>query len=158
MHVESHQMVLGTSSLIYWLQPELRLHPWCSAFSRKSCLQPQAAEDAVSWIPSCFIVRGLKCSAAHAHDKCGSGKPHMDLMSQWRLGSGMHWCLQVQAGDRNSAQLVFCLGGPHGHSNAIRQRADDIISLSPLVLNHQVCPFDKSLAEGCVVRNRQWHQ
>ncbi|KAK9798547.1 hypothetical protein WJX73_001740 [Symbiochloris irregularis] len=44
----------------------------------------------------------------------------------------------AEAGDRNCSQLVFCIGGPYGHSQAVRERADDIISLSPLVLNHQV--------------------
>lgn len=46
--------------------------------------------------------------------------------------------LIAEAGDRNSSQLNFCIGGPFGHSDAIRQRADDTISLSSLVLNHQV--------------------
>jgi 23S rRNA (pseudouridine1915-N3)-methyltransferase len=35
-------------------------------------------------------------------------------------------------------QLVFCIGGPYGHGDAVRERANDTIRLSKLVLNHQV--------------------
>ncbi len=34
--------------------------------------------------------------------------------------------------------LTFCIGGPYGHSEAVRARADDTVRLSSLVLNHQV--------------------
>jgi 23S rRNA (pseudouridine1915-N3)-methyltransferase len=45
--------------------------------------------------------------------------------------------LIARAGDDNTP-LVFCIGGPYGHGDAVRQRADDTIRLSRLVLNHQV--------------------
>jgi len=35
-------------------------------------------------------------------------------------------------------RLVFALGGPFGHGEAIRKRADLVLTLSPMVLNHQI--------------------
>ena len=64
-------------------------------------------------------------------------RPGASSPQVWQLGQcaqGTCW----QAGDRNASSLVFCIGGPHGHSEAVRQRADSLVSLSPLVLNHQV--------------------
>ena len=46
--------------------------------------------------------------------------------------------LLVQAGDRGVSHLVFCVGGPHGHSNDVRSRSNETIKLSDMVLNHQV--------------------
>lgn len=46
--------------------------------------------------------------------------------------------LCVQAGDRGVANLVFCVGGPYGHSKEVRSRANETIKLSDMVLNHQV--------------------
>ena len=34
--------------------------------------------------------------------------------------------------------VVFCIGGPYGHSDAVRSRADLMLRLSACVLNHQV--------------------
>lgn len=45
---------------------------------------------------------------------------------------------ELQAGDRNAAHLVFCIGGPFGHSAELRAHADSIVKLSDMVLNHQV--------------------
>uniref|UniRef100_A0A7S3VR79 RNA methyltransferase n=1 Tax=Dunaliella tertiolecta TaxID=3047 RepID=A0A7S3VR79_DUNTE len=46
--------------------------------------------------------------------------------------------LIARAGDDGCQALVFCIGGPYGHSESVRMRADETISLSSLVLNHQV--------------------
>lgn len=46
--------------------------------------------------------------------------------------------LAVQASDQSWPSLVFCIGGPFGHAPAVRQRGDDTIRLSKMVLNHQV--------------------
>jgi 23S rRNA (pseudouridine1915-N3)-methyltransferase len=35
-------------------------------------------------------------------------------------------------------RIVFLLGGAHGHAESTRARAQTLLSLSPLVLNHQV--------------------
>ena len=45
--------------------------------------------------------------------------------------------LVVQAGDVSSG-LTFVIGGPHGTSEAVRKRADMVLRLSSMVLNHQV--------------------
>ena len=34
--------------------------------------------------------------------------------------------------------IDFCIGGPHGHSSDVRERADSMLRLSGCVLNHQV--------------------
>lgn len=46
--------------------------------------------------------------------------------------------LVAEAGDRGVASLVFCVGGPWGHSKEVRSRANDTIKLSDMVLNHQI--------------------
>jgi 23S rRNA (pseudouridine1915-N3)-methyltransferase len=43
----------------------------------------------------------------------------------------------ARAGD-DGTPLTFCIGGPYGHGDAMRSRANDSIRLSRLVLNHQV--------------------
>jgi 23S rRNA (pseudouridine1915-N3)-methyltransferase len=46
--------------------------------------------------------------------------------------------LLARAGDDNVRGLVFAIGGPYGHGEAVRRRADDVVRLSALVLNHEV--------------------
>ncbi|KAK9832538.1 hypothetical protein WJX81_007263 [Elliptochloris bilobata] len=46
--------------------------------------------------------------------------------------------LIAKAGDSGAAGLAFCIGGPHGHSEAVRERADVTVRLSACVLNHEV--------------------
>ncbi len=46
--------------------------------------------------------------------------------------------LLAWAGDQGCPCLVFVIGGPFGHSPAVRARANDSIRLSPMVLNHAV--------------------
>lgn len=46
--------------------------------------------------------------------------------------------LIAQAGDQSVPALAFCIGGPFGHADAVRARANDTIKLSSCVLNHQV--------------------
>ncbi len=43
----------------------------------------------------------------------------------------------AQVGDTSSG-LTFVIGGPHGTSDAVKQRADMVLRLSSMVLNHQV--------------------
>lgn len=42
------------------------------------------------------------------------------------------------AARRSAGRLVFALGGPYGHAEAVRRRADRVVALSRLVLNHEV--------------------
>lgn len=44
----------------------------------------------------------------------------------------------AKAGDVSAARMVWCIGGPFGHAQSVIDRADDVIKLSTLVLNHQV--------------------
>ncbi len=44
----------------------------------------------------------------------------------------------LQASDQSWPSIVFCIGGPFGHAPAVRQRGNDTIRLSKMVLNHQV--------------------
>jgi len=46
--------------------------------------------------------------------------------------------LIASAGDAGKPGLVFALGGPFGHGDAVRGRADDAVCLSKLVMNHAV--------------------
>lgn len=55
-----------------------------------------------------------------------------------------------QAGDDGVDSVVFCIGGPHGHSEAVQKRANVTLRLSACVLNHQVrfmltCLLDQKL-------------
>jgi len=51
--------------------------------------------------------------------------------------SGFRGLLE-RAGVEGCRRLVFLVGGPFGHDAAVRDRADDVLALSALVLNHQV--------------------
>ncbi|CAL1352945.1 unnamed protein product [Linum trigynum] len=42
------------------------------------------------------------------------------------------------AGNSGASRLSFCVGGPYGHGQALRKRADVTIKLSSMVLNHQI--------------------
>ena len=46
--------------------------------------------------------------------------------------------LLATAGEDNVGALVFAIGGPYGHGQAVRHRGDVVLKLSALVLNHQV--------------------
>mmetsp|Transcript_21651 Transcript_21651/g.54504 ORF Transcript_21651/g.54504 Transcript_21651/m.54504 type:complete len:208 (-) Transcript_21651:202-825(-) len=46
--------------------------------------------------------------------------------------------LIADAGDNGFGGIVFCIGGPFGHSEEVRQRSTKMIRLSKMVLNHQV--------------------
>jgi 23S rRNA (pseudouridine1915-N3)-methyltransferase len=46
--------------------------------------------------------------------------------------------LVAAAGDEGVSSLIFAIGGPFGHSDAVKARADITLRLSAMVLNHQV--------------------
>lgn len=46
--------------------------------------------------------------------------------------------MPFQVGDNGVSNLVFGIGGPYGHSSEVRMRADEMVKLSDMVLNHQV--------------------
>jgi len=41
-------------------------------------------------------------------------------------------------GTTGASAIVFCIGGPYGHGQQLRMRADVTIRLSSMVLNHQI--------------------
>ncbi|MBX7232430.1 MAG: 23S rRNA (pseudouridine(1915)-N(3))-methyltransferase RlmH [Bdellovibrionales bacterium] len=47
-----------------------------------------------------------------------------------------HW--MVKALESGHQRVVFVLGGPYGLNSLVRKRAQQVISLSPLTLNHHV--------------------
>jgi 23S rRNA (pseudouridine1915-N3)-methyltransferase len=44
----------------------------------------------------------------------------------------------VDAGRQAGGRLVFAIGGPYGHGDAVRKAAFRVVRLSDLVLNHEV--------------------
>lgn len=44
----------------------------------------------------------------------------------------------LESGLMSSGSLVFAIGGPYGHGKAVRERAWKVLSLSSMVMNHQV--------------------
>ncbi|TYI22800.1 hypothetical protein ES332_A06G127100v1 [Gossypium tomentosum] len=42
------------------------------------------------------------------------------------------------AGNTAASRLSFCIGGPYGHGQRVRKRANVSIKLSSMVLNHQI--------------------
>ncbi|GHB89666.1 23S rRNA (pseudouridine(1915)-N(3))-methyltransferase RlmH [Cerasicoccus arenae] len=46
---------------------------------------------------------------------------------------------QIQA--RQGAELVFVIGGPFGLSRSVKQRADRLVSLSPMTFTHEMARY-----------------
>ena len=40
--------------------------------------------------------------------------------------------------DRGTKRVVFAIGGPYGHHQKLRDRAQHVLALSPMVLNHEL--------------------
>lgn len=54
------------------------------------------------------------------------------------IGSEQMAELVGDAGNTGASRLLFCIGGPYGHGQRIRKRANMSIRLSSMVLNHQI--------------------
>ncbi|XVF35760.1 hypothetical protein REPUB_Repub18cG0173800 [Reevesia pubescens] len=54
------------------------------------------------------------------------------------IGSEQMAELLGDAGNSGASRLSFCIGGPYGHGQQIRERANISIKLSSMVLNHQI--------------------
>lgn len=39
---------------------------------------------------------------------------------------------------QGASRLSFCIGGPHGHGQQLRERANISVKLSSMVFNHQI--------------------
>ena len=76
---------------------------------------------------------------------CGDWRPCLELGAPARacplhtlqLRSEEMGSLIAHAGDEGRP-IAFCIGGPYGHSAAVRARADRLVRLSAMVMNHQV--------------------
>jgi 23S rRNA (pseudouridine1915-N3)-methyltransferase len=65
-----------------------------------------------------------------------------------------------RAGVEGARRVVFLLGGPHGHAEAARERAHLVLSLSPLVLNHEVARIvllEQLYRAFTILRNEPYH-
>lgn len=54
------------------------------------------------------------------------------------LDTGGFTRMLQRAQNQSTRRLVFAIGGPHGHGPAVRKRADVVLRLSSLVLNHEL--------------------
>ena len=57
-------------------------------------------------------------------------------------------------------RLVFVIGGPYGFSDAVYNRADELISLSKMTFSHQMVRaiFTEQLYRGfSIIRNEPYH-
>lgn len=68
--------------------------------------------------------------------------------------------LLARASDQGWPRLVFAIGGPFGHGQEVRQRADESIRLSSMVLNHQVAHvvlLEQLYRAWTIVRGEPYH-
>lgn len=64
------------------------------------------------------------------------GVPRLDMaFCRWIL---IRYCLLISSFLQGASRLSFCIGGPYGHGQQLRQRANLTIKLSSMVLNHQI--------------------
>ncbi|MEW5317516.1 MAG: hypothetical protein WDW38_008805 [Sanguina aurantia] len=64
-----------------------------------------------------------------------------------------------KAGEDNTP-LTFCIGGPFGHSDAVRARSTDTIRLSRMVMNHSVAHvmlLEQLYRSQTILRNEPYH-
>ena len=67
------------------------------------------------------------------------------------------WLQQKQAVSR---RLVFVIGGPYGFSEAVYQRANEKLSLSPMTFSHQMVRliFTEQLYRACtIIKGEPYH-
>lgn len=68
--------------------------------------------------------------------------------------------MELCAGDRSSRSVAFCIGGPYGHTDAVRERADATVSLSKCVLNHQIARLvllEQLYRAWTIIRGEPYH-
>jgi len=69
-----------------------------------------------------------------------------ERLQQEMLHGGRDWC--------------FVIGGPYGHGEAVRQRADLLLSLSKMTLTHQMARLmllEQLYRSGTIIRNEPYH-
>ncbi len=68
--------------------------------------------------------------------------------------------LLEKAGQERASGLVFAIGGAYGHGEAVRSQARRCISLSPMVLNHQVARvlvLEQLYRAWTIIRREPYH-
>ncbi|KAK1276833.1 putative RNA methyltransferase [Acorus gramineus] len=76
------------------------------------------------------------------------------------IGSEQLAGLLVEAGKTGSSSIAFCIGGPYGHGPRLRKRADVIIRLSSMVLNHQIALvvlLEQLYRAWTIIRGQKYH-
>ncbi len=68
--------------------------------------------------------------------------------------------LIAEFADRGCRRLAFFVGGAHGHDEELRKRARAVLSLSPMVMNHQVARvvlLEQVYRALCIARGLPYH-
>lgn len=111
----------------HYVQRLGRRLPW-----RERLLKPEPFRgdvEAVREAEGARILKALKPGdRLIALDERGE-RPTTEELAQW---------LRTLQRDGSSGRLVFAIGGPYGHSPAVREQAWRVLALSSLVLNHEL--------------------
>ncbi len=71
------------------------------------------------------------------------------------------WARLVERGRQDGVgSLVFALGGPYGHDASVRRKAARVVSLAPMVLNHQVArvvALEQLYRSWTLIRGEPYH-
>ncbi|XP_023524400.1 putative RNA methyltransferase At5g10620 [Cucurbita pepo subsp. pepo] len=68
--------------------------------------------------------------------------------------------LVADAGNTGASRLAFCIGGPYGHGQQLRQRANVSIKLSSMVLNHQIALLvlmEQLYSSWTILKGQKYH-
>ncbi|MEI8346168.1 MAG: 23S rRNA (pseudouridine(1915)-N(3))-methyltransferase RlmH, partial [Pseudomonadota bacterium] len=63
--------------------------------------------------------------------------------------------------DKTNQRIVFFLGGAQGHTDDTRQKAKEILSLSPLTFPHELCRIlflEQLYRIQCIREKHPYHQ
>lgn len=108
--------------------------PWSVRHTISKMLHPACFHNARIWW--CFRNSEL-CWLCPMSAKWCTGGPLVGVLF-FRSGPSSLILCSLQIIPALAFPLFFDTGGPFGHSDSVRERADDTIALSKLVLNHQV--------------------
>jgi 23S rRNA (pseudouridine1915-N3)-methyltransferase len=91
----------------------------------------------------------------------GSGDRLVALDERGEALSSQGWAKLVEQARRDGVgTLVFALGGPYGHDASVRSGAARVVSLSPMVLNHQVArvvALEQLYRSWTLIRGEPYH-
>lgn len=74
--------------------------------------------------------------------------------------SSMKFSQWLERKQQNVRRLVFVIGGPYGFAEAVKRRADEKISLSPMTFSHQMVRliFTEQLYRACtIIKGEPYH-